>query len=514
MGNYITTGTPLLPNKAKLLAKDTSGNTKYLIPSKGAGNRRRLLLIGNSLIEQSCRTYYGYTTTISAVDIRPGAVTIPLVAGGVAAAGLSIGDQAFIELCDHTPWRVAISGISGDTLTVAKPNPRTIRASQKVVKAAALTSYLPLYPTGGYGVANMLVRLLGGGMDLLPGYAHGGAIARDILVGLPDQLAYYRPEIVLMQLFENDITSGTPIAEMIRRLKWACNLCLTYGAIPVVATVSPSASYTVSMAVFFDAINGYIRDQLQIDFPSAIPIDPGAIYLTTANPTYPRSPLAGWTDGIHPNTGYQYSIAKSIKSVVADLFGEEVEDYHLASPNPTLAGTGGTATNLQAGSVVPQSTTIAASVGTTTTTTSKDGSDVLHVDFAVPGASGASSSQLVISQSITLPLSYGLTSFFKALCAIDVSAISGISMFQVEVTSGATTYAKTATALDASDSAGITGERVCVETPAFLVEPGKTSVTVAFSIRPQTLTSPSGVVFVGNIKKLGITQTPCGEMPL
>lgn len=475
-----------------------------------SGTRRGLLIVGNSISGQSGRNYPLYTSNITASEVRAGSYSIQLVAGGVTALALSVNDTVAIGLCNQQTWTTKVLGIAGEVLTLEKPLPRLLRASAGVSKVTT-PNFLPSVVRQGVGIFSLANAMLGAPLELLPVHGHGGGLASEIIEALPGLLAFYRPAVVAFHLFENDLPNASISVQALKDIADnAARLCFNYDATPIFATCLPTTSIAANRAAAYDEMEAYVMN-LPNKFPGAYAVNPGAIYIDKTNPTIPRQPLAGWTDGVHPNTSKRPTIAFSVLPIVKEAFGSSVSNRSaLFGVNTTLSGTGGTASNLVGGSVVPASTTITANAGVTCAT-SKTATDALAFDMSIAGASNISSTQMLITQSFTHPKTWGPNTLVKLVARFYVESISNVAILQLSHTYGS--IVSGFQEQDWSLDPALNGKEFTIETVAIPYRNAATLLSdITFAVRPSTLSSPSNVSFKGELREIGFEVVPQGEM--
>ena len=215
-----------------------------------------------------------------------------------------------------------------------------------------------------------------GGQALSQGvWGYSGGTSTQMVPYIAACLAAYRPGVVFLHLFENDILSLT-LADSYTNLKTAIRACKDAGAIPVVFSCLPSMSYTTTAhRDYFGQLNDLIFEECAKQ-AGAIAVDVSGAYIDTAN-TYPQ-PLSGYIYGapdntVHPNVKGNIVLSGWIYDQIAHLFhrpkyrvnGKMDGNAILSAiPNPCMAGTTGTlGTNATGASGVAASWT-ASAVGT------------------------------------------------------------------------------------------------------------------------------------------------------
>jgi hypothetical protein len=505
-------------------ATDSNNNVTGLVGPGGitlpltqlkASSRPTMLLVGNSLAGVNTRSVAVYTTTITAAGVRPGATTLTLVAGGVAALSLSVNDYIAVGLCNQQPWVVQVTGIAGEVLTLAQRTPMYLRISAGVQKVT-LPSLFPTNYRGGFGWVNIANAMCGAPYSLIPGYGFGSGMFSEIISDLAKQLEHHRPNMVFFIPYENDIASGVAYDVLARLTVQAAYMCLNAGATPVFQHCMPSSSIDNSgKSAVYDQINALL-DTISLTIPGVRSINFGRVYLSTAVSTK-REPLAGWTDGVHPNDDKYLVIARSKVTEMASILGtrSSTNSFNLLGLNPSLSGTGGTASGLQGGSVVPANTTITANAGVTCTT-SKNGEDKLVIGMTIPGASNISTTQLTISQTVNLPNTYSSNTSIKAVCRMRITGagMQHISMLQLAAACGTMNTDSRGPGNLTKTDFFINGDVLTIETmPMPLRDPSATTLVVSIVFRPETLSSPSGVVLDCIVDELGYELSSITEVP-
>lgn len=501
---------------------DANGNEQVGYPVSAHGNsvqggtvaRPGLLLIGNSITGQSVRAGVQYTSAITAAEVRAGSNQITLVAGGVAALGLSVNDFIVVGLCSQQPWPVQVTAISTETLTLARRLPLMLRTSAGVSKVTAPVLWGGT-PRGQVGIHNAANQLLGSPFDVLPGHGHGSATSDQIIAALPALLDRYRPAAAMLSLFENDVAATSlTAARMAQIADNAAGMCLASGCRPIVLHSLPSFSINSSRAAAYDDLRAAILS-IGDRVPGAIGADPGAIYLDTSNGSTPRAALPGWTDGVvHPTEQYRYTIGAQLTGALAlCTAGQTVNwDALLFGTNPTLAGTGGTASGAGLSGAVPASTTVTAEAGVTVVA-SKTAGDRLRLVGSIAGASNISTTRVLVAQTFTLPTTWGPRGRYKLIVGVTINSATKLNSLTLGAAFGSQAVDVRTSPSALEMDAALVGRRIVLESAAFpILDPAVTSTTITLSIRPMNVGSPSGVAFDVTIDCIGIALTPWGEL--
>lgn len=512
IGNIVTAETNPLTGGIELSA---GGNRLPGIPAMNA--LPKLLVFGCSIAQQ-CNVYTSnVTSTLSAVDLKAGATVLTVANGAL----FSPGQKITVPLYNARLWTTTINSIAGNDLTIADKTPGMIRASSAVT--ITITPTVPNL-SQGYGAVNAAVALLGGPVEVVPAYGYGGAIFRQMYADLERDLRYYSPHFVALHMYENDLTStvaggGASIEQMKAWARQISRLCLNYGAIPIVYSSMPyynsiiPAGIPASRAADYDALAAYIGSgtdgQLSADVPGAWG-DNSLSYgwLDTSNPTWPRAPLAGWTDGVHPNTNKRFAvgaIAAPVLSKLLPTYGSRVEQIVSPLEVTRCEGTGGTASNLVGGSIVPKSHTIAA-YGTALCTTSRNADGTLKIVGSWPGAADRSIDYITDKFTMTFPTVWAAgTQRFKVYMRVRINSMVGIAQLFSEVTITPTGENHTGyTGTDMCETIPADGRVIILESPHFAIGVGATTIQPALMIRPITAGSPANAAIDVDVLELGV----------
>lgn len=486
----------------------------------GPASRPGLLIMGNSIAGQSCRTGVLYTSriaTVAGTGIKPGTNQITLVAGGVAALGLLVNDYIVIQLCNQQPWPVQVTAIAGELLTLARRTPLTLRSASTT--EAGVSKVTPPVLFGGtwrqqYGIHNYANAFIGGLFDVLPGFGHGGATAEQIIEALPRYLAFYRPAVVMLSILENDVPGTLTAAQMIAIADQAAGLCLSFGATPIVLHSLPSNSISAARADEYDDLRAGVLS-IGNRVPGAIGIDPGSIYLDTSNGTSPRRGIPSWTDGVvHPLESKRATIALNGGLAAALLSCAKTTSVDwkslLWSTNKTLSGTGGTAGAGTSG-VIAANTTISATGAGMTVVASKNADDSQRL-IAVKNAATVNGSDLAsVIQTYTLPVTWSYKTRLKMVAEVTIHSQENLSALRLSTSFGSQAVDMRTSASSEPFDTTILGKKIVIESMAFpMLDSAVTSAALTFDLRANTATL--GFNVDATIHNIGFVLTPYGEL--
>ena len=449
-------------------------------------SKRTALIVANSIGSQSATIQVSAQSSITAVDVRAGQNQISLVTGGVAALALAQNDYVSINLSTGALFRTQVNAIAGELLTLADRLPKALRASAGVSKVAA-PSLWPGAVRQQLGIISALNQLAGGPLHLVTGVAFGGAMAREILDTADSELDFYKPDFVFYHLFENDLGGGTATqAQLLAAVDEAVEQASRHGARAAIFLCQPSTFILAARAAAYDAVNAYISGLSARTGGVHVGIDAATLYLDTSNGTSPRSPLAGWTDNVHPAAAYRYRIAKYALDTFKSFVGSLAKTPGLFGPNINLNGAGGTNSGLQGGSVVPASTIITAQAGVTATT-SKNADDTLRVQGSIPGVANVTTTQLTITQTQVIPRSWTADTYVKLVFRIRIRDVTDIDMIQAAISVTGGTVAADYREAGSISKVDLVGQELTVESNAIpMLDVAKTDIVGGLYIRPVT----------------------------
>jgi hypothetical protein len=172
-----------------------------------------------------------------------------------------------------------------------------------------------------------------------------------------------------------------------------------------------------------------------------------------------------------------------------------------------MEGSGGTATGMQGGSVVPASFTYLADAGVTATSSvTPEGNS--HLVMSVPGTSNVSSTTWKVNQRYTFAANG--SSAGQAVCVfvkLKINAMTGITVaYPLMTFSGGEVYACGQDTDTVTDPALI-GQTMQLETPVVLIPLGATYVDITYFVRPTTGLS-NGVSVDIELIEMGLVPMP------
>lgn len=507
-----------IPAGSTVFAEAVGADATYIQSSVSGGGvpgltrRPRLLVFGNSIAAQSGHAYDGVNNS-GASDLRAG--TTAFVSG--SAQTISAGAQiAYRTYTGEPEVNTVASAVSASTaVPLTNKTARMVRASA----AGTFTVFATQAPgnyRGNWGIVSAAIGMLGFPVEIVtPSYGYGGATIQQMVADLPMYLARTTPHYVALHLLENNMTTGETWASIKPWLCRAVEECLRVGAVPLVFSSVPSTTVNdVARSGVWDAQRAYVTGTgagtLEADYPAARGIDVSSPWLDTAATTS-RPPVSGIaTDGIHPDGARRFYCANTVRAKLSDIFPSYIySDRPMAcfNVNPKLAGTGGATAGAgtQTGSVVAANYTSTAQSGVTAVL-SKNADDTQKIQFAVPGASNISNTDLVLQcQSYSLPTNVGPTAAVRAYIKFRVNAQANMALFYPQlVMSGGESYSVGQNETNMLTDPTLIGKIITAETPAVLVPPGTTSMLINARLRPQTLVSPSGCTADIDVIEMGI----------
>lgn len=449
---------------------------KLLPALNPSGFRPRFLTYGNSLAGQSNTSLVASTTTLSSAAAA-GGNTVTVASIGTIANG----NKLAIALYDGTIFTTTVNGApAGNVVTLASPLPRMARQNANVLQ---YTTTRPggIRKTGG--PVYMGLAMIGMPVQMVQGYGYGGGTLPEVMTDLPRVLEAIKPQYVHFIDVENSM--GLTSVQLISWTKYKIEMCLNYSAVPLVNVAYPSSSYTAGAVVStYDAYNAYVRGQMKIDYPMAVCIDVGEQWIDQAQPTL-RTPLSGWTDGVHPNPEKYVAIGAMFSSEFSQSLPASTSLVNqVLSANPTLSGSGGTNSGMQGGSVVPTNWTFTADAGVTATST--NATEGKRIAATVPGTSNVSSTTLKASVRYTTPANTGPDQALFGYVKVKINDLTGVNMLYpyLDFSSGMS-YAGGQDSVT-TGYADLIGKTITLETPIVRTPEGVTYCDLYLWARPTT----------------------------
>lgn len=464
---------------------------------QGSDPRPTLLVFGNSLAGQANIVLAANTTTTTA-NALAGSTSLTVV----SSAAFTAGDKVAIQLYTGEIFKTTIASVpDGTHLTLTDKLPNYVRGDV----GQSVQRYTTDKPSGirrQGGTIAAAMSLLGNPVNIVQGYGYGGGLGKDMPADLALCLRRVRPQYVYLQLFENDIGAGAPLADMQALARAAVDMCVKSGARPMVATPFPSTSYNSDPKVaVYDALKTYILTSLLALYPTMIPINCSEAWVDPAAPTR-RNPLTAVSaDGIHPKQAKWPYVGSVIAPQIAPAL--QADGVLMIDPskwsdmaltlNALMTGTGGTKAGAGAPTGnAPDGWTFTAEAGVTLAL-SKTGEGYQRMDYSVAGASNISSTRALFSQSKTLAINMSGGQMVKGFVLARLNSLANISMFYPAITfSGGEVYSGHQDADDMTDTV-LPGNVIMRETAPLEVPLGTTTAFFEVALRPLTLGSPSGV---------------------
>ena len=487
---------------------DNNEEKDYANQQSSVESSARPVLMGfGCSISQMDQPIQSTTTTTVVSEAKAGATTLTVASG----ASLSNGDKVAISLYDGRIWKTTVT-VSGNVLTPASATPRLIRASAIVAK---YTSPMAPDTSQPINITRGAVQLLGGGVEVVTGYGYGGALCGQMVQDFIAWFNYYRPSICVFSLFENDFTglaNGiSTLAQIKGMARFVCRYCLQNGCTPVIYSSIPYNLVQTSRCSDYDEMARWVVSDLPIEIPGSKGANVSTQWLDTSVTTT-RGPLAGWTDGVHPNIDHRFAVAKlagvpALQSIVPA--SKSLLDYCQTPRGLTnLEGSGGTSGSMAGGSVIPASWTCSnfGSVATMTTSRNADGSLKFLCTWPISVARDRSTDYGYFRYSYTFPAAWaGSGAYFRGYLRAKILQNSGISQFQcsVVVASGETYYGDTG--VGGALSLPTSNDIICIETPEFTLGGTQTSLTIGVTLKPVTDAAPAAAaVFEFDLYELGL----------
>ena len=492
------------PDVTYFAGQDTpTSGIPLTLPTRG---RPRLLSFGSCISQQQNSYLNTATTTSGSGDQAVGGTKVFNVANG---ALLAVNDKICIPLHTGRIFRTTVTAINTNAITVADTIPGLIRSQTTITK---YTNNMPTLkqPLSAIGAG---VAMLGGPVEMVSAYGYDGAVYQAMIGDLERDLRWYRPQYVALHLFENDLTSAggvagaTTLTQFKAWARYSAKMCLAYGAIPIQCSPIPyyigTAGVPASRAADWDGLRDYLckvvadgKSQFEIDVPGAVGcnlsdgwLDPA--YLNWVN--WPRRPLYGWTDGVHPSSAKRFAVGAFALPALKKVLPEArsyAEDGITNLEFATLAGTGGTndATYpFEAGSVVPTGHTTAA-YGNAIATSYRNADGSLRIEATWPGEASQGGDGVIVKYSFTFPVAtFGERCRFKMYARFRIHSSSGLAQVFPSIILTPTNESYIGEfGNDIAVSMPNDGSLICLTTPEFFVGVGNTTAQLSFEIRPVT----------------------------
>lgn len=177
-----------------------------------------------------------------------------------------------------------------------------------------------------------------------------GETSTQIAARISAEVWAYRPQYAWLQLFENDITGGVPLATSRANLIGIVAQNKARGITSIISTCLPSFGYTTTAhAIAWEQLNAWIKLFGQRT-AGVIVLDFDWVYKNTAIATTAPQPLTGHTDAsVHPNMLGAYLLGERAFFTLDSLI-RKIDNFHThynasstsASvfwPNPLMVGT-------------------------------------------------------------------------------------------------------------------------------------------------------------------------------
>jgi hypothetical protein len=473
------------------------------IHQRRPSGRKICFAFGNSIAAHSSISLISgaFSNSVAALS----GATVVTVAGDQTAT-FTASSKVAIQLYSTEVFKTTVvSSVFGTAtqITLAAPLPKYVRASA----SATIAKYTTAAPTGitrDIGEINAATALLGGDIDVVQGYSHGGNLSSDGMQDFAKWVKVIQPDYVWLRLFDNDIPAQISLARMKEIATYYAKVALASGAIPLFGTPVPNSSCnTAPKCALWDGMRDWLLT-INTVVPGAIGINTSQ-WLDPANISTSRAPLATVaSDGIHSDASARYYIGNLIAPQLPSGFvnGDYAYlRYGAISANAAVTGTAGTNFG-SSGAATPtgsvaDSWTAEAAGATTTLVNSKNADGSQKVVFAVAGTGNFSSTvayfRQTVSPSATGP-QFGSFGGLKPVFKIRVNSLSGMSCFVAQIIySGGETYASQAGGyFDTTNFTTIVGKTVVIEGPAVACPDGATNFQLRLMFRPLTgSTNPS-----------------------
>lgn len=500
---------------------DQNGSLKQGQKIVQIGSLKTLLPFGCS-ISQQCNAYMAATTSTTTADVKAGLYVLPVVNGAAFTAGQKIS----MPLYSARIWTTTVASVSGNNVTITDPTMGFIRTGSSVT--INTTGTVPSL-NQSYGATNAAIALLGGPVEVLPGYGYGGATYQAMIADLERDLRYYRPDYVALNMFENDLT-GVPGAasvatynQLLARARMCARLCLKHGATPIVYSSMPYGSASIgvpaSRGADYDNMLAYLtapvsgnKSQFELDVPGAYGDNLSTQWLDPAfidSPTYSRRPLPGWTDNVHPNSNKRFAVGAFITPKLKTLLPPAASRLDMAIGKmeyAAVAGSGGTPVGNMTG-IVPEYY-VGGTFGAAVMVGSRNADSSYKISATWPGAATRNTDYAFTRYPIWMVGAWaGSKHRFKIYAKIRINSKVGIGQINVESQIAPTGEDHTSGfGVDCAVSLPADGSIICLETPHFALGALATSVTAWLSIKPTDAASPANASIDIDLIELGLIQ--------
>lgn len=484
-------------------------NTAGYLAGEARGIRPRLLVFGNSIAAQSAVAFDGVNNA-GASDQRASTATF------IAGSSQTISSGAKIAIRNYT-GEVETTTVSG-TVTASTSIPLTTPL-RKMVRASSngtFTVYTTDQPSNirqNLGPISAAIAMLGYPVEIInPSYGYGGATIQQVVADLPNFLRRCRPHYVALHLMENSVVTGEAWETVLKPwLHRAVEECLRFGATPIVYSAVPANTVNdAAKSAVWDSQNTYINGGgLQAAYPQCRTVDLSTPWLDTTATTS-RPPVAGVaTDGIHPDGNRRFYVASftldTLRAILPEYNGDRVNAA--LNANATLSGTGGSTSG--AGTVtnngIAASYTVTPAAGVAVTASKNaDGSQKLVMSIA--GASNISSTDLLLTNAAySVPTNFGPNTALRGWVKIRINSQANMALIYPQLTfSGGEVHSSGQNETNLATDSALVGQTITLDMAAVPVPGGATTATMSIRIRPQTLSSPSGVTLDLDVMECGI----------
>ena len=468
----------ITPAAAATAAAAVAGHN--LSPMSHREGRPKLGIFGNSIADQSgCFLVYPTTTLSARAEAGQSVIAV------VSASGITSGTKVVTRLYDSRRYLAVVDSVVGNNVTLTAPLPALVRLAEPVYV------YTTKQPTGwaqGIGLASAANSLAGSPFDVMPVYGYGGASVNSVLQDLPYYLRTYRPTHCVLHLFENDVAESTTLAELQSCARSAARSCRENGCVPIICSCVPYNLISGAQVAVYDGLLDYIVNTLPSMVPGTVGVDCSTKWLDTSNPTYPRSPASGWTDGVHPVFGKLWTAAELTLAPVLRSIATTSEFAHVSPFSQTmLYGTGGTSSGLTGGSISPDGWVINIYNGKMTGLTSRNPDGSLRFVLSCVGKNISMwDDYLYAFYTFTHPVAWPAARYFRAYVKMTPVSLVDISTINISATmTEAVTFSYSPGIASEADLPAGASPVVLLSAP-FQFSPGNTTCSLSLSVVPKT----------------------------